>query len=723
MGQDEPWIAAAPYKLATSGILGSDLFTGYYGMEHHHLQHMPVYPLAQAAIFRIFGAGVIQMRALPVACGLLLLAAVFLVGSQTGDERVGAIALTLMLVLRIAEGGQQTGVLLLDSARINRYDILVPVFGLLALWTFNRAERDRRDALYLLAGVLAGLSSLTHLYGGFWLPILFGLLMVRRGRELLRERAGWLLLAGFALPWIPWAALIAAHWQDFAGQMRMAPGRFDLLDPRFYIDNTLHGDGPLSIGWTLRTLRGLPMVRIGAWTMAIGVPAALAVIAWTRRSISPPAIALAIAALLQTTLFAVLLKAKFAAYMIALWPLGALLLAWLAIALWDRRSPAIRLVLVVWLALIGAESGTRVAEARAAAREATPVRLVRIRSSALHSAGLARARPAALLARPAPVSLSLVAAADRSVANRLPRLTGSPGRGARSHQPGHCPGRSPHRRDDDQGQGPRGSQPCTVAGIRRFHGAPPREPDLRDQGSHLWRNAGVDDPAATLIERSAAAGHVDEGAGGIGRFVGSSHRIARATSLASPPRFIGTPAFTRSTRPGSPPLGVDVGVDQARAHGVHADAFLRHFLREPDGERVDGALRGRVVHVLAGRAELRGPRRDVDDRAARAAVARGHAPHRFARAQEGAGDVGGEHALEARGVHLVQAHLVLEDAGVVDQRRDRAQLRVARSKSRTTSASLATSPAIASAAPPAALIAATTASAAACVAQVVHATA
>jgi len=34
----------------------------------------------------------------------------------------------------------------------------------------------------------------------------------------------------------------------------------------------------------------------------------------------------------------------------------------------------------------------------------------------------------------------------------------------------------------------------------------------------------------------------------------NSQRMARATSSGSPPRFIGTKALTRSTRPGSPPL-------------------------------------------------------------------------------------------------------------------------------------------------------------------------
>ena len=44
VGEDEPWIAAAPYKLASEGVYGSDLFAGYYGVDRHNYQHMPLYP-------------------------------------------------------------------------------------------------------------------------------------------------------------------------------------------------------------------------------------------------------------------------------------------------------------------------------------------------------------------------------------------------------------------------------------------------------------------------------------------------------------------------------------------------------------------------------------------------------------------------------------------------------------------------------------------------------
>jgi hypothetical protein len=78
-----------------------------------------------------------------------------------------------------------------------------------------------------------------------------------------------------------------------------------------------------------------------------------------------------------------------------------------------------------------------------------------------------------------------------------------------------------------------------------------------------------------------------------------------------------------------------------------------------------------VSASIAPFAEPRRHRREIDDRAARPAAPRRHAAHRLARAQEGAGEVRRQHALEALERHVLQARLALEDAGVVDQRRDR----------------------------------------------------
>ena len=373
VGQDEPWIAAAPYKLATQGVFGSDLFRGYYGMERHQYEQMPVFPLMEAAVFKLFGVGTIQMRVLSVACGFLLLVMVLAVGSQVGGGRVGALALLLMLSVRVAAGGDGTGILLLDRARINRYDIAVPVFGLFALWTFNRAERHRSQTGYSLTGFLAGLSSLSHLYGLFWLPVFVGLLLVRHRSGLWRQRTLWLLLVGFAGAWVPWVLYIATGWSDYLGQMRPMADRFDVFTPSFYVNNVLHGDGPISLEWSVRTVRALSFVRIGTWTMLLAGPAACATMIWEARHRPGGAVSsLAGATVAQVVMFVALLNVKNMQYMIALWPLGALALAWFGVWLWDRRLLAVRGALLIVLGLIVVEGVTRVAHAQRNARQTTP---------------------------------------------------------------------------------------------------------------------------------------------------------------------------------------------------------------------------------------------------------------------------------------------------------------------------------------------------------------
>jgi 4-amino-4-deoxy-L-arabinose transferase-like glycosyltransferase len=372
LGEDEPWIAAAPYKLATQGVLGSDLFTGYYGMERHLFEQMPVFPLMQAGLFRLFGVGVAQMRALPVACGFVLLLVVFAIGRQLGGDRVGVLALVLMVGLRVTDGIDGTGVLLLDRGRINRYDIAVPVFALLALLTFNRAERDRRGSLYVLAGLFTGLSGLSHLYGSFWLPVFAGLLIVRRGWCVLRQGDLWFVLAGFAAPWLAWVGYIATGWSDFVGQMRLYAPRFDLSNPNFYINNLLHENGPISLDWSARTIQALPLTRVGTWTVLIGAPAAVAVALWREHDSRGAVRTLAVATLAQMAMFVVLLKVKTFNYMIALWPLGALLLAWMGTWLWDRGRARARLALLTLLGLILLEGAIQVARARTNAKQVTP---------------------------------------------------------------------------------------------------------------------------------------------------------------------------------------------------------------------------------------------------------------------------------------------------------------------------------------------------------------
>jgi 4-amino-4-deoxy-L-arabinose transferase-like glycosyltransferase len=371
VGEDEPWIAAAPYKLATEGVYGSDLFAGYYGVERHNYQHMPLYPLLQAAVFKVFGVGVFQMRMLPVLFGFFLILVVFAAGRVVGGTRVGALAAVLMCVQRI--GSNETGILLLDRARINRYDIAVPVFALLGWLAFERAQRDHWNGWYFAAGVLVGAASLCHLYGGFWFPVLVGLLIYRRGWTVACDSAPWLLFAGLALAWAPWLGYIATGWSDFRNQMRFVWPRFDLLDPSFYVANVLQGGGPISLDWVVARVRELPLSSAGAWTLVAGLPAAFTIGLWQSRGRRDDAVRqLALASAAQLMLFVVLLRVKTINYMIAIWPLGALLMAWLGVWLWDRRQSLLRGGLLLLLGLLLLEGGSRIVHAASVASRTTP---------------------------------------------------------------------------------------------------------------------------------------------------------------------------------------------------------------------------------------------------------------------------------------------------------------------------------------------------------------
>ena len=366
MSQDEPWIAAAPFKLVTQGIYGSDLFAGYYGMDQHNFDHMPVYPLMQAAIFKLFGVGPFQMRILPVALGFALLLLVVAIGYQLGSPHVGVLAAILLVALRVTAGNNATGILLLDLARINRYDIAVPVFGLMALLSFNRAERYDSRLWFVVAGLLVGLSSLSHMYGAFWLPAFFIVLAYRWRWKLLRQSAPYLMLAGFVSVWLPWCVYIASHWTDYLNQTRLVADRFRIFQPSFYISNVLH---------EVDRYRSIGIRNPSAWILVLGVPAALAsMLWWTRKRDQAPAFALAAAAITQAVLFALLLKVKSPAYLIALWPLGALALAWLAVWLWNDKNAATtaRVGIALLMAFIIAEGAVRIGRTWTLAKETTP---------------------------------------------------------------------------------------------------------------------------------------------------------------------------------------------------------------------------------------------------------------------------------------------------------------------------------------------------------------
>src|SRR5262249_9594493 len=189
-----------------------------------------------------------------------------------------------------------------DLSRIARYDPLVPVLGLASLHVYL-SSRARSGWSLLLAGALAGLSGLAHLYGLFWLPALV-LLAFWDGR---RGAIGWPALCA-VLPWLPYVAFVLSDLPDWSRQTLIYANRFELLSPPWYLDNLLQeyhrygpGLGPLGPAWLL---------RVGWWVTLIAAPVSLTLL--LKRAVRGDAAARAIVvpALVFPVLFALVIKLK-----------------------------------------------------------------------------------------------------------------------------------------------------------------------------------------------------------------------------------------------------------------------------------------------------------------------------------------------------------------------------------------------------------------------------
>lgn len=328
--EDEPWLASTGLKLATRGIFGSDMFAGFYGMESHCYACMPLHPSLLAVTYRLVGFGLFQTRLEPVMMGLLALALTYALGRRLFGPGVGLLAVGLMLFTRFtaAAPSRLTGILLLDVARIARYDIVVPVCGLASLHAYVSARKRADARLYALAGLMAGLSGLAHVYGAFWIVALAILAVWDRAAR----RAFVALAIGFVAPWLVYLVYVLQNPADWAGQVRGYAPRFDLLNPAWYWDNLRNEYQRYAPG--IDSIRQVA-TRPGLALITVVWPAAL--LALFRRAIrlsDGAARTLAVPALVMPALFALLLHIKMSNYLIAVLPLGALVVAWGLVSLW-----------------------------------------------------------------------------------------------------------------------------------------------------------------------------------------------------------------------------------------------------------------------------------------------------------------------------------------------------------------------------------------------------
>ncbi|MGH2522782.1 MAG: ArnT family glycosyltransferase [Anaerolineales bacterium] len=365
--EDEPWILSPGYKLAMHGVYGSDLFAGFYGMEQHYFEFMPLMSALQGVSVRLIGLGVWQMRFAPAALGTLTLALTFALARQLASASDGLVAVLLLLFWQWTPGGVLrlgSGIPLVDLSRIARYDVLAAPLGLGALSCIVRAGDSGQVRYTFLGGALAGLAGLAHIYGLVWVVILLTLAALDGQPGSVLRRAG-LILSGALVVWLPWLGFAATNWGDFLGQAGLNSNRFEVLKPSFYLDNVLN---EWRRYWPDRGLTPRPF---GFWLLVIGVPFALVRLSLRAQRVRRAAWLLA-PCLLLPLLFAFVIKAKTYSYLLSVAPLFAVLLAWGLLELLRSQRLLGRGLGLLVLALLVGQGGLGMARLLRAANRAVP---------------------------------------------------------------------------------------------------------------------------------------------------------------------------------------------------------------------------------------------------------------------------------------------------------------------------------------------------------------
>jgi len=377
LNYDEGEEMAPAYKLATSGVFGSDLMAGFYHAEANLYYMMPAYLLLLGAVYRILGAGIWQARLLSVSCGLATLLLTIALGRVLHDWAVGLLAGAVLCSLQLSLTLSGSGVPLLDIARVVRYDILVPVWGLAGSLCLVWAHERRQSWGFLASGVCVGLAALSNLYGALFLPVFAICLVWVDGLAVLRRRPLYLILLGGLLAAVPWAVYVARAPADFVGQMTIqsSRNRFDFLSPTFYWQNLLN-ERYRYASWVGEHF-GRPVLwpRAGIWVLIVAVPVGLVLLARRLPERRLADIFTFAAFPVLALLLAAMTNLKIYGYLALVMPFLALEMAYAIVGVWRALGPgrpAPRAVMLVGLCLALVEAQVAVARNLATARAAIP---------------------------------------------------------------------------------------------------------------------------------------------------------------------------------------------------------------------------------------------------------------------------------------------------------------------------------------------------------------
>ena len=236
---DETWVMSASYKLATTGVFGSEMYRDFYGADQHYFIVLPVHPHLQALSFTVFGTGIAQARLVTVVSAVVVLWAATWLAWRWYGLVASILTGVLLLALRVNLVDLWPGLPLVSVARSARYDTTAVAFTWLTVVFLDLTIQhgSRRSWMAYAAGICAGLATLSQFFGAFTIIVVSALLLWRGRKRLLSNDALIHIGAGWSIVVWPYLLYVGIHWSDFRGQSALIAGRTDFDRPMFYLNN------------------------------------------------------------------------------------------------------------------------------------------------------------------------------------------------------------------------------------------------------------------------------------------------------------------------------------------------------------------------------------------------------------------------------------------------------------------------------------------------------
>jgi hypothetical protein len=231
---DEGWFANPALNLITDGSFGTSVLdptasfrtNNLTGINQHTYWIVPLYPLAQAAWYKVVGFGLLRLRVLSVLFGLLALGAWWkIVETLTADRRAATVALGLLSI----------DFTVVWASSVGRMDIMAAALGGCGLAAYLMLREGPLWRAVLVSQTLIAAAGMSHpMAVGYFVGLLFLTLHLDRGR------IRWTDAAVACVPYVVGAAAWGIYIsQDFPTFLLQFGGNA--------ADRGLHLNDPMSI--------------------------------------------------------------------------------------------------------------------------------------------------------------------------------------------------------------------------------------------------------------------------------------------------------------------------------------------------------------------------------------------------------------------------------------------------------------------------------------------